>query len=95
MRLTSVAQVSSTVAGWLTMQGRLRLAVERPDVAVDLFRVIYLADALGFKGDSLFGRCGNYGTHTGHIAGLDYHAERLGLQILLVNAGDALLVSER
>lgn len=71
--------------------GRVRLAVKRPHVFVELIGIEYLADALGDEGDALLGLCRNDGAHTGSVAGLDDHAESFGLEILLIDAGDAFL----
>lgn len=71
--------------------GRVRLAVKRPHVFVELIGIEYLADALGDEGDALLGLCRNDGAHAGRVAGLDDHSERFGFEIDRVNAGDTLL----
>ena len=77
--------------GLIDDAGRLGLTVQSPDVFIGLLGIVDLADALGDEGDALLGLGGNNGAHARCIARLNDHAQRFGLEVLLVDAGDALL----
>ena len=91
MRLTMVAQVCSTVAGFTTWNSVLGSPVIHQSHRSPSSGTIDLADGLFLDGDALHGLNGHHGGHADAVSGFDGLAQRGGVQVMIHGIGHVLL----